>query len=344
MTLAVSAQVKTGPGKSSLGTGRLAPTPVKQAPRLITPLGTLPLSQLKTGSPAPVPEISPAIQPIADAAQPPYLPASPIMAVAPLSENAESALPPAVDSQHAPIVAKAKEYIRSIMGRRAPTERESEALLEQFLESSEIDAESPTAQAVRKGVLPEAAARQNQLSARIDPRIGHWSRLLIELGRSEGLAPEHIASLAARSGQLQVLAGVRSPEVVRNLLHHLVLKDKIESTLVRYPNNEQGVFLRDVASQILTKTGKSIEEISRDGAFGYLNFSGLSVARAQSGRDPDAREPHMLFYIQYIDGKWKFSGYRQNTRPGFRGGPDGQYQKALKNWLIAGGVPESDLL
>lgn len=344
LSLAVSAQMKTNLGKPALRTGGATPSLNRPMIRTITPIGSLSPSPLQIhATPKMTGETAPH-QLTETPSEPPRLPVSLLNGDSHLSGGADTPTPPPVDARHAPIVARAKEYITSIMGRRVPTERESEALLEQFLESNNISAESAAAQAVRSGVLPQAAARQNQLSARIDPRISHWSRLLIEIGREHGKTPEYLYSLAARGGQIPVLAGVRSPEVIRNLLSHLLLKDEIEQTLAAYPRNEQGSFLRDVAGQILTKTGKSIEEISRDGAFGYLNFAGQTVAQARSGRDPDAREPHMLFYIQYIEGKWKFSGYRQNAKAGFRGGPDSQYQKILKNWLIAGGVPAQDLL
>lgn len=110
-----------------------------------------------------------------------------------------------------------------------------------------------------------------------------------------------------------------------------------------YPNTPQGRLLRQAALHLSIRSGGSIEEISRNGAFAYVDFLGLSVQQAGAGRDPDVQSCHVVFYLQFTNQAWNIHVYRRNARADTGGRPDRDYVRALKTWLIAGGIPRDDI-
>ena len=117
-------------------------------------------------------------------------------------------------------------------------------------------------------------------------------------------------------------------------------RDELERAVAAYPRNAQGELMRAVADHMATPSGKSIEEVSRDGVFAYVDFAGSSVRRAAAGRDPDVKAFQMVFYVTRRGGRWRIDGYRQNKDAG-RG--DAELKRSLITWLTAGGVPKADL-
>ena len=95
---------------------------------------------------------------------------------------------------------------------------------------------------------------------------------------------------------------------------------------------------------LLVRSGKSIEEVSRDGVFVYADFNGRSVTGVSSGRDPDPQTPNVLFYVRFEEDKWRIDVYRQNRGRGFQGGSDASFVEAFQQWLVSGGVPRADFL
>ena len=116
---------------------------------------------------------------------------------------------------------------------------------------------------------------------------------------------------------------------------------KMDKAVAHYPQNAQGRLMREVVSSLLARSGKSVEEIARGGVFVYTDFNGRNISNITVGRDPDPTFPQMIFYVEYVDAKWKISGYRQNRRAG---SSDAELIDNLRRWLVGGGVPEGDFL
>ncbi|MDE2511933.1 MAG: hypothetical protein KGL74_12495, partial [Elusimicrobia bacterium] len=119
-----------------------------------------------------------------------------------------------------------------------------------------------------------------------------------------------------------------------------LVRDELETAVAGYPDTPQGDFMRHLAGNMATPSGKSIEETTRSGVFAYVDFNGASVSRASTGRDPDVRSAQAVFYVVRVDGRWKIGGYRQNRRTGRS---DDELAGVLRRWLISGGVPARDL-
>lgn len=248
--------------------------------------------------------------------------------------------PSAAAKADAKDVASARRYIAGIAGGMKLTPKQTEALFGQWLEEQGIAPGSQRARLVKAELLPEAAAADAKALADVHPslRRRHGATLL-RLAREEGRTPGTISRLIEASGNLELLAGLDVPTFETQA--GLVLRRaELEAAVRSYPDNAQGDFLRGLASNMASPGGKSIEEVTRDGVFAYVDFSGNGVLRASSGRDPDVQSAQMVFYVTRRDGQWRIDGYRQNRRTGRS---DAALIQSLKAWLVAGGIPAADL-
>ncbi|HBL17633.1 MAG: hypothetical protein A2X36_14715 [Elusimicrobia bacterium GWA2_69_24] len=256
------------------------------------------------------------------------------------------AVVPEVDSARVDRAATAViRYMRSIMGSQAPTAKQRRSLFELAMEDNGISLDSPLGQAVEAKFYPDqAAARQSRLLG-LQPEFQRYGNLILSLADEYGTTTQRIEALAREQKLIGLLANTQSKDTFESVVRRLLDRDRMGRVVSRYPRTAQGEFLRSLGDAILTKSGKSVEEIGRPGAFAYVDFSGLQVTKTSVGRDPDNQSPNMVFYIELEPGgKWKIGGYRQNSRRGnFRGGSDASYIQALKEWLTAGGVPAADL-
>ena len=214
----------------------------------------------------------------------------------------------------------AAEYIRGVMGARAPTESEREALLVDFLDSRDIPARSDRARELRRALGVKEKSRAEKLA------------------EANGVTVEQVLSAARARGVDD--AAVGESEWAAQVNHEL-LKRAMDRAVAPYPRTPQGEFMRTLASVMTAKSGKSIEEVTRAGAFVYADFQGSGPPlRVSAGRDPDPTRPSMVFYVTRREGRWDIAGYRQNRR---HGASDGELISRLKKWLVAGGIPASDL-
>ncbi|MEK9144749.1 MAG: hypothetical protein AAB339_03965, partial [Elusimicrobiota bacterium] len=233
----------------------------------------------------------------------------------------------------------ALRYIRSIMGSQKPTAAQAKALLSQYLEDRGIDPDSPRGLAIEARILPGQARERSESLSRVDPRFLHFGSLILRLSAEYKTAPERVEALIGKHRLEGLMAGLKDKTQLERALRAILDREEVERVVARYPRNSQGEFLRSVGDNLLAKSGKSIEEVSRAGVFGYVSFSGRTVTRAGSGRDPDERSPDIVLYIELSGGKWKIGGYRQNRS---RGILDAEYVSAFEAWLVSGGIPRSD--
>jgi hypothetical protein len=250
-----------------------------------------------------------------------------------------AAAPAPARAPPAPDLAAAKAYVRSIAGGIEIDERQTDALLEQFFEEKGISPRSERAAAVRRELVPARIAAENRAAQGLSPLLQPHRGVLLKLAAERSTTPAAIEAALARRGLLKTLAGLDDATFERQADRALD-RDELERVVAPYPKNAQGQFLRDVAGNMATPSGKSIEEVTRDGVFAYVDFSGASVRRATSGRDPDVASVQMVFYVTRRDGRWRIGGYRQNVDTGRR---DAELAGNLKKWLVSGGIPEKDL-
>lgn len=255
--------------------------------------------------------------------------------------QAESAPMPARAPPVNPDLAAARRFIAGIMGGlRAPTERETDSLLGDWLDENGIPKDSPRAVAVRRELLPARASSDAATAASLHPKLRRHAALLIRLAAENKVTVAHIESVLAKRGLLAIIDVV--PDA--NLAHQIELaltNDELDRAVARYPDNAQGQLMRGVASTMATKGGKSVEEISRDGVFLYADFNGTTFMRGYASRDPDIQQHTIAFYVTRKGGKWRIDGYRQKTPSRTS---DLAYIDGLKSWLRKGGIPSADLL
>lgn len=237
-----------------------------------------------------------------------------------------------------PDVVAARQYVADIAGGIKLNERQVNALVEQFLEEEGIAPSSPRAEAVRRELLPSRVAAENQALAKLSPSLQRYRAVLLRMAAERKTTPAAIEAVLARRGVLNQIVGLRD-EPFEHQAGLALQRDELERAVAGYPNNTQGDFMRGVASHMATASGKSVEEVARDGVFAYVDFNGASVRRASSGRDPDVRASQVVFYVTRRDGRWRIDGYRQNARTG-RG--DAELERNLISWLTAGGIPAPD--
>lgn len=316
-------------------------------PDLKAPLGA-PLVQERKTAAAPLAPSQPVpILPVpAVAAQPPVLaaPVQPgeggILPQAPGSAE-ESRGPP---EEEPPLIKRARRYIRDIMGTRAPTEAETEALLTDYMELQSLSPDSAQGRQLRGALLASKLKAESEAVARLDPRYKRVGPVILAAAKEYGVTPARVVEAVEKRKLGGLLAGASSREQAERILDSTMARERFDRFLAGYPKNRQGELMRDVAGNMLVRSGKSIEEVSRDGVFVYADFNGRSLTSASVGRDPDPQSPNVLFYVRFQDDRWRIDVYRQNRGRGFSGGTDASFVEAFQQWLVAGGVPRADLL
>jgi hypothetical protein len=244
--------------------------------------------------------------------------------------------PPA--APHAPDVEGAKRYVRSIAAGLTLDDRQTDALLGQYFEERGIRPGSERAEAVRRELVPGRAAADDRAAAGLSPSLSRRRAVLLAVAADHGTTPAAVEASLKRRGLLEHLAGA-DDETFRSQAERALQRDELDRAVARYPKNEQGNFLRSVASDMGAPSGKSIEEVTRAGVFAYVDFNGSRVLRATTGRDPDVSSVQMVFYVTRGGGRWKIGGYRQNRATGRS---DAELAAALRRWLTDGGIPAQD--
>lgn len=248
--------------------------------------------------------------------------------------------PPARAPPKAPDLDAARRYINGIMGGvRAPTERETDALLGDWLDENSIPRGSPRAAAVRQALAPGKAAAESGVASKLNPKLRRHAALLIRVAAEHKVTVPFVESVMTKRGLLQYLDSVPD-EALENQIDMALRSDALDRAVAKYPDNAQGELLRGVASAMSSKGGNSIEEITRAGVFLYADFRGNSFLRGYASRDPDIQQHTIAFYVTRADGKWRIDGYRQKANGV---ASDQSYIDALKSWLRSGGIPSSDL-
>lgn len=254
---------------------------------------------------------------------------------------------PAVTAQEPTLEEKAARsflsYVRSISGGLKLRPDQYRGLFDMWLEERNINPNSRIARSVEARFFPKATAAMDARLAKVHPRFKHFARTLVVESEKYGVPVERAQAAIARHGLTGTLVGERKESVIKRILGDILHREQVEGVVEDYPENRQGRFMRSMAQDILVKSGKSVEEVSRAGAFGYVDFNGGTVSRFSTGRDPDNQSAHVVFYVTLSHGKWDIQGYRQNRVRGHAGGSDAQYVEALKKWLISGGIPAEAL-
>ncbi|MBI2384603.1 MAG: HD domain-containing protein [Elusimicrobia bacterium] len=253
--------------------------------------------------------------------------------------QAESAPVPARAPPVNPDLAAARRFIKGIMGgMRAPTEREADSLLGDWLDENGIPRDSPRAASVRRELVPGKAAADERVAAELDPKLRRHAALLIRLAAEYGVTVPHVEAVMAKRGLIRNLDAIPDASL-ENQVEMALTNDELERAVAKYPDNAQGDLMRGVAGAMGVKGGKSVEEVSRDGVFLYADFNGRQFLRGYANRDPDIQSHTIAFYVTRRDGKWRIDGYRQKKSSRIS---DASYIDALKTWLRAGGIPSSD--
>jgi hypothetical protein len=255
--------------------------------------------------------------------------------------TAESAPAPARAPPVNPDLAAARRYINGIFGGvRAPTEREADSLLGDWLDEVGIPRDSQRARDVRAALVPGKARAEADLSYQLIAPLRPHAALIMRLAAEHGVSAIHVESVIVNRG-LHKHVGSLSPAQLEDQVTTAIVNAEIESAASAYPDNAQGDLMRGVAGAMTTKGGKSVEEVARDGVFLYADFNGNQFLRGYASRDPDIQLHTIAFYVTRKDGKWRVDGYRQKKSSRVS---DTTYIDALKAWLRKGGVPSSDLL
>ncbi|MFI5347658.1 MAG: HD domain-containing protein, partial [Elusimicrobiota bacterium] len=252
---------------------------------------------------------------------------------------APAAPAPARAPPASPELEAAKRYVNSIASGIQLTERQTDGLLAQFFEDRGIAPGSPQADAVRRQMLPGKVAAEDRAAAGLSPSLKKHRSVLLKIAADRGTSPAAIEAVLARRGVLSLFAGL-DDATFHAQVERALDRNELEAAVSGYPDNAQGDFMRRLAGDMATPSGKSIEETSRSGVFAYVDFSGSGVSRASTGRDPDVSSVQMLFYVTRAAGRWKIGGYRQNKRTGRT---DAELTRVLRQWLVAGGIPARDL-
>ncbi len=250
------------------------------------------------------------------------------------SAPAPARAPPRIDPD------AARRYINGIMGSRAPTDREADALLSDWLDQEGIPRQSQRAREVRAALLPAKAEADAATASHLNSALRRHAALLIRIADKRRVTAPYIESVIVRRGLLSHL-GLIPDASLEKQIEIALDKDELERAVASYPDNEQGRLMRSIASAMSARSGSSVEEVAREGVFVYADFSGSRLQRAKVGRRPDDRSTAVVFYVTRIGGQWRFNGYRQNRPTGL---PDENLINGLKAWLRAGGISSSDFL
>lgn len=255
--------------------------------------------------------------------------------------QAESAPAPARAPPVNPDLEAARRYIKGIFGAvRAPTEREADSLLGDWLEENGIPKDSPRAAAVRRDLVPGKASAEAAVAAKLAPKLRRHAALLIRIAAENKVTVPFVESVMLKRGLIGTLDAIPDASL-EGQIEMALTNDELERAVARYPDNAQGDLMRGVAGTMATKGGKSVEEVARDGVFLYADFNGSQFLRGYASRDPDVQLHTIAFYVTRKDGKWRIDGYRQKKSSRIS---DASYIDALKSWLRKGGIPPSDLL
>ena len=238
-----------------------------------------------------------------------------------------------------PDLAAARRYIRSIAAGVRLDERQTDSLLGDYLAENAIPPASPRAQALRRALVPARAAAEEAALAPLKPALRRHGAAVLALAREYETTPAEVQAALERRGAAEELASL-SERDFRRQADLTLRRDELQRAVAGYPRTAAGDLMRAIADAMAARSGKSVEEVARDGVFVYADFAGTTLLRAWTGRDPDTRAPQVVFYATRDGARWRFVGYRQN-RP--QGRPDADYTQALERWLSAGGVPAADL-
>jgi hypothetical protein len=230
----------------------------------------------------------------------------------------------------------ARRYVRSIMGARQPTQREVDTLLLDFMEMRRIEPGSARGKALRKEMLPDLVQSEESKLKGLSPKLASYGPLILRISEEKGIP---VAELEAFIKEQGVAGPSTTEEMMDRVLRNYAERRELDAAVAGYPDTQQGQLMRDVAVTMLARSGKSVEEIARDGVFLYVDYAGAQVQRATVGRDPDPKTPHMIFYVTRDENKWKIAGYRNNRT---LGRSDATLISDLIKWLGRGGVPASD--
>lgn len=158
------------------------------------------------------------------------------------------------------------------------------------------------------------------------PVLASHADVIVSLAREYGVSPADVEAKIKPYGLEPALASKTAFELqLRRVLEGEAMR-KVASA---WPDNVQSRFLKILMTEMETKSGKSVEETSRSGAFAYVWISRGQVLRATTGRDPDFRGCDASFYVTYLNGRFKLSLYPSVAAPAGA-------QEVLERWLRQG--------
>jgi hypothetical protein len=186
---------------------------------------------------------------------------------------------------------------------------------------------------IRRPLLPAKAPAPAPLADR-------RRDMLVKLGRRRGLTLEAVQETLERRGAFKDLVGLNDEEFA-SAAGAVLRRDDLERAVAGYPaGSAQGRFMRVLAGNAATPSGQSLAEISAEGAFAYVNFSGGAVVgEPRSGRERNV-PAQVIFSVSRAGGRWRVSVFHRGD---LNGRPDADYVRFFKNWLVSGGIPASDL-
>ncbi|MBI4347551.1 MAG: hypothetical protein HY553_11900 [Elusimicrobia bacterium] len=329
------AQVKDVPivgvpvgGAAASGLAPVTQTQAPSGPTLTTPL-SLPLS-LSARSPAAAirTQDGASASPVKAAALAGGAPGEAASPIARGTAGEESGRKPDPSQVHA---ARFPRYLRSFMGSRVPTERETRAVFEMYLEQLGVPTDSQLAEAIEGRLFGEPEP--------VSPRFAAHAPALRKLAARRGVPVARLEEIIVEH-RIDEFLSRNETELLIDAVERQLEKAETQAVVRSYPDNDQGDALRNLAGNIVSPSGKSVEELARAGAFMYVDFYGRSVRSVSTGRDPDVTGVGVVFYATLERGRWKIGVYRQNRRTG---NSDSFYQAALRDWLVSGGIPETAL-
>ena len=237
-------------------------------------------------------------------------------------------------------VASAKKYVAEIMGGIKPTERQIDSLLGDWLEENEVKPGSARHLAVRAALVPRKAAADAEKTALISPALRHRAHLLLRAAERHGVAVSRIEAMLQRRGLMEEARTLQDSWLERQIDIGME-SEELRELIKDYPDTAAGELMRGFVSNMTARSGKSVEEVARDGVFIYANLGGARITSAYSSRDPDIKSSPVVFYVtKHDEGGWKLDVYRQNKPTG---SSDAELVRLFKAWLVAGGIPAAHL-
>lgn len=231
-------------------------------------------------------------------------------------------------------------YINSIAGDTELSAEQRNGLFKNWLEDEAprrgIKDGSQRARDVHALFNPGTASTEDAAMAEVHPRLQRQRAALLKLAKDNNTTPKAISDTLVNQGLLGDLRGL-GPEAFERQAWFAMRRASLERAVRRYPQNEQGDFMRMLKDAMLTPSGKSVEEVARSGAFAQVTYAGGIKAKAD--REPDNKTVDMVFYITRVEEKWHIEGNRQN-RP--LGRSDDELVAQFKAWLLRGGIPAAD--